>query len=147
MLDFLQTRGKFCLRAAIDDGDFRTETAGAARGVHGDVAAADYRHMLALADGRGSVGRIGFHQIGAGKEFIGGVNALEVFARDVHELGQACAGANEHSLKAVFLHQFVNGDGAADDDVGFNRNAQRLELIDLTLHNAFGQTEFGNAVY
>ena len=72
VLDFLQTRGKFCLRATIDDGDFRTETAGAARGVHGDVAAADHGHTAADLHRRVRLGEgVGLHQVDAGEEFVG----------------------------------------------------------------------------
>ncbi len=99
-----------------------------------------------MLNGRGAVGAIGLHEVDAGEEFVGGIHALEVFAGDVHEFRQPCAGADEHGFKAVLAHQLVNGDRAADDDVRFHLHAQIDQRVDFLLHNGLGQPELRNAV-
>lgn len=65
----------------------------------------------------------------------------------MHEHGQTGAGADKHGLKALFLHQFVNGDGAANNRVGGNGHTQSLQAVHFLLNDGLGQTELGDAVY
>ena len=100
-----------------------------------------------MEHGGTSVVLIRLHQIDAGEKFVGGKNALEVFAGDVHEAGKARAAADEHRLEAVFVHQLVDGEHAADDHVRFDLDAERLQVVDLLFDDGFGQAEFGDAVH
>ena len=58
----------------------------------------------------------GLHQIQPRKEFVGGVDSHQVFARDVHQMRQARAGAEENRLK-TFREQFLHGVGFSHDHV------------------------------
>ena len=133
---------------AIDHVHVGAQALGAAGGVHSHVAAAYHGHLLALQVHDGGVGirAIGLHQVDAGQELVGGVNALQVLAGDVHEHGQARAGAHEHGLEAVLLHQLVDGDGAAHHGVGLHLHAHGLQAVHFLLDDALGQTELGDAV-
>ena len=91
---------------------------------------------------------IGLHQVDTGQELVGGIeHRLIVDAGDVHEHGQTGAGADEHGLKALLLHQLVHGDGAAHDGIGGDGDAQRLQAVHFLLNDGLGQTELGNAVH
>ena len=100
-----------------------------------------------MNDGGVGAGEVGFHQIDAGQEFVGGQNALVVHAGDVHEHGQSRAGADEHGLKALLFHQFVDCNRSAHHGVCGDRNAQSFQAVYFLLDNRLGQTEFRNAVY
>lgn len=63
----------------------------------------------------------------------------------MQELGQTCAGADEHCLEAV-LKQLVNGLGLADDGVGDDVNAHCLEVLDLGSNDLLGETELRDTV-
>ena len=143
------TGGQLFHAAAVDDVHVRAETLGAAGGVHRDVAAADDGDLLALKrhDGRVGALAVGLHQVDAGQELVGRVNAAEVFTGDVHEHRQACAGADEHSLEAILAHQLIDGNDAADDHVRFDLDAQRLQAVDFLLHDGLGKTELGDTVH
>ena len=98
-----------------------------------------------MADGRSGIGQICLHQIDAGEEFIGGIYALQGFARNAHEAGQTRAGADEYRFIAHF-EQFINGQHLADDHIGFDIHAQIAQIIHFLIHNRLGQTELRNAV-
>ena len=117
-----------------------------ARRVHGDVAAADDRHHLALFDGRFRIGQVCLHEVRAGEKFVGGKDALQILARNAHKAGQTRAAAEEHRLVTVLFFEFLNGEHAADDHVGLDLDAERLQAVHFLLHDGFGQTEFGDAV-
>ena len=149
MLHLLGTGGELGLGAAVNDVHVGAQTAGAPGGVHSHVAAAHYRHLLALEGHDGGIGAllVGLHQVDAGEELVGGVHTLEVLAGDVHEHGQARAGTDEHGLEALLLHELVDGDGPTDDHVCLDLHAQRLEPVHFLLDNGLGQTELGDAVH
>ena len=65
----------------------------------------------------------------------------------MHEHGQTGAGANEHGLEAVLLHQLIDGDGAAYHDVGLHLHTHGLQAVHFLLHDALGQTELRDAVH
>ena len=92
-------------------------------------------------------GQISLHQVGAGKELVGGVDALQALARDAHEAGQAGTGTHEDGLIAVLAHQLVDGEHLADDHIAFEIDAHLLEAVDLLLYDGLGQTELGDAVH
>ena len=148
MLHLLGTGGELGLGAAVDDVHIGPQALGAAGGVHGHVAAAHHGHLLALQVHDGSVCAlpVGLHQVDAGEELVGGVDALQVLAGDVHEHGQAGAGADEHGLELHLLHQLVDGDGPANHRVGLDLHAQVLQPVHFLLDDGLGQTELGDAV-
>ena len=146
MVQLLQTGGHFRFTTAIDDVNvFRAETLCAAGGVHCHIAAADNGYGLGDDDRRVAFAGVGLHQVDAGQIFIGGHDALESLALDVHEHGQACAGADKNGLVAHFK-QLVHRQNLADDHIGHDLNAHGLQLFDLVGNDGLGQTEFGNAV-
>ena len=99
-----------------------------------------------MADGGGRIGLVGLHQVDPGEELVGGIDAGQVLAGDVHEAGQARAAADEHRLKAL-CKQLVHGLGLADDHVGFDVDPQLFQGVDLRLDDVLGQTEFRDAVH
>ena len=99
-----------------------------------------------MLNGRGAVVFVRLHQVGTGQKFVGGINALEIFAGDIHKFGQPRAGTDKHGLEAVFIFQFLDGKNPADDHVGLYLDAQCLKVIHFLLHDGFGETEFGDTV-
>ena len=148
VVDFLLPRRKLFFRAAVDDVHFLgSEPLGAARCVHGDISAADNGHFFALFDRRCRFGQVGLHQVDPRQILVGGVDTLEVFARNFHKHRQSCARSDEHRFVAVLVEEFVDGDRPADDHVRPHFDSEFDERIDFFLHDILGKTEFGNAVY
>ena len=149
MLHLFVTGGQLLHATAIDHPDLSAQTLGAAGGVHRHVTAANDGNLLALKihDGGIAVLAIGLHEVDTGQELVGGEHALEVLAGDVHKHGQTCAGAHEHGLIALFLHQLIDGDGAAHHGVGDYLNTEVLKALDFLLNDGLGQTELGDAVH
>ena len=89
----------------------------------------------------------GFHQVVSCQELIGRENAVRLLTRDTHELRKACAGTDKYCLKALFIHQLVDGNGLADDHVSLNLNAQLLHVLNLRADNGlFRETELRDTV-
>ena len=124
VVDFLGAGRHFLAGAAIDDhGGLGAQAFGGAGGVHGDVAAADDGDALALEHrGVGPRELVGGHQVHAGEILVGGIDALEVLARHIHEDRQAGAVGDEDGVE--LLAQFRQGVGAADDDVADDLHAR-----------------------
>ena len=90
VVDFLGAGGQLVSAAAVDDEHLvGAHALGAAGGVHGHVAGADdgdalrvglYRRVVVVA--------VGLHEVYTGEVLVGGVDAEQVLARDVQELGQ-----------------------------------------------------------
>ena len=146
MVHLLGARRHFRARAPVDDhGPLGAEALGGARGVHRHVAAAHDRDAPADEHRRVSPGKItGIHQVDARQVFVGGVNALQILARHVHEHGQARTVGDEDRVKA--LAQLGQRVGAADDDVALDRDAGLLQALHLLIDNALGQAKLGDAV-
>ena len=65
----------------------------------------------------------------------------------MQELGQTCAGADEHCLELLVVKQLVDGDRLADNSVGDDLDAHCLEVFDLDGDDlVLGETEFGDTV-
>ena len=88
---------------------------------------------------------VGFHQIDARQHFIGAENSGRGFPQNAHELRQTGSAADKDRLEA-FIFQFLHRQGLADNDVGFNHNAQVFQLIELFVNDPLRQTEFRNAI-
>ena len=147
VFDFFLTSRQFFHATTIDDIDMlSTQTLCPTAGVHCHVTAANDSDSVALSDRSIVFGIVSLHQVQTGQVFVSGVNASQTFAGDLHEHGQASAGAHEYCVKAVFIEQFVDGDGLADQDVGHDVNAQLLQLFDFASHDCLGQTEFGDTI-
>ena len=86
----------------------------------------------------------GAHQVDPGEVLVGGVDALEVLARDVHEHRQAGADGDEDGVEP--LPQLGQGERLADDRVRLDLDAQLLQPVDLGLDDVLGQAELGDAV-
>ena len=146
-MDFFGAGGHFGSAAAIDDGaNFGAEAFGGSDGVHRGVAAADDADAFAADDWRVGVGVVGLHKVCAGEVFVGGIDAFEIFAGDVHKFRQSCADGDEDGLEALIGHQLGNCYGPSDDDVGFDGNAEGLEVAYFGIDDFLGHTEFGDAV-
>ena len=147
MVLLFKSRGHLCLAAAIDDVDlFRAHTLCAARRVHRNVAAADDCCRLGVQN-RGIVFfLVRLHEVDTGEVFVCRADALEGFSRNVHEHRKTRAGADEDGLEAELFKQLIDRQDLADDHVGHDRNALRLELFDLVGNNRLRQTELGDTV-
>ena len=87
------------------------------------------------------------HQVVAGQVFVSGIDAIGLFARNVHKPRQPGARADEYRVVAFFVEQFVDGHGFADDDVRFDLDAEALDVFNFLGDNFFlRQTEFWNPV-
>ena len=86
-----------------------------------------------------------FHQIQPRQEFIGGVDSHQVLARDVHQMRQARAGAEENSLK-TFREQFFHGVSLPHDDVFAKFHSHRPQPVNFLADDFPRQTEIRNAV-
>ena len=73
------------------------------------------------------------------------MDALEVFAWDVHEVGHASTRADEDPREA-FLLELLHGDILPDIGAGDEVHAQLAELLQLVLDDAIGQDELGDSV-
>ena len=148
MLDFFLTGRQFGHTAAVYNVHLLgTQALGAAGCVHGDVAAAHNGNGTALHDGGAAAGLVCFHQVHAGQVLVSRVNALQALAGDAHKAGQTGAGSDIDCLKAIVVHQLVNGQHLADDHVALNINTQLFQAFHFVLHNILGQTELRNAVH
>ena len=86
------------------------------------------------------------HQIHTGQQFIGRIDTDQFFSRDIQEIRQPGARADEQGIHSIFIHQFIDRDRFADDHILFKFHAQALERPDLKFDDGFGQPEFRNAV-
>ena len=115
--------------------------------VHGYVSAAYYGYLFAQEDRCVIIVSECLHQVASGQVFICGEYAVGIFTGDSHELGKSCAGADKYGLKALFVHQLVNGYGLSDDHVCLDLNAQLLYIFNLrTNDSGLWQTEFRDTV-
>ena len=146
MVDLLGTGGQLRLGAAVDDVDLGPQPLGAAGGIHSHVAAAYHGHLLVVEHGGWGIVLVGLHQVDAGQVLVGGVHANQGLAGDLHEHGQARAGADEDGLEAVLLEQLGDGEHLADDHIQLNLHAHLLQLLHFPLNHRLGQTELGDAV-
>ena len=73
------------------------------------------------------------------------MDALEVFAWDVHEVGHASARSDEDPREALFL-ELLHGDVLPDIGAGDEVHAQLAELRQLVLDDAIGQDELWDPV-
>ena len=146
VLDLFLTGGELILAAAVSDVNMLSaQTLGNARCVHCDVACTDNADVVEMLNRRIVIIAVSLHEVYAGEKLVCGVNAEQVLAGDVQELGQTCAGADEHCLKAV-LEQLVDGLGLADDGVVYDLDAHCLEVIDLGSNDLLRKTELRNTV-
>ncbi len=146
VVHFFSTSRQFRFASAVNDMGVRTEAQRCSRRVHRDVAAANHDDLLASVD-RGVVALEGLHQVVAGQVFVGRVNAVGLFARNVHEARQPGTRADKYRVVAFFVEQFVDGYGFADDDVRFDLDAEALDVFNFLRDDLFlRQTEFRNSV-
>lgn len=107
---------------------------GGAGHVHGRVARADHRHIIA------QIIHIRIHQIIDGK-----VHVAQALAGNAQLFGPPHAGADEDGLIAVPL-QIVHRERPADGGVGPDFHPQLHQLILVPVQHRLGQPEGGNAV-
>src|SRR5450759_2833944 len=145
VMDFLEASRQLVARSTVDaDRVGRAQPAGGPDGVHGNVAAAHYRHALTAQDRRVGVRVVGAHEVHAGQVFVGRVDALEVLAGDVHEDRQARAYGHEDGVE--LLAQLRQGVRLADDLVGPDLDAVVDQPVHFLLDDVLGQAELGDAV-
>ena len=108
---------------------------GGAGAVHGRVAHADDRNVIAQTEG------LGVGQIVDAKGHV-----AQALALDVHGVGLPQTGTDEYALVAV-AEQVVDGDGLADGGVGPDMDALELKVAVLEIvQHAVGQAVVGDAV-
>src|SRR5579862_2586368 len=69
-----------------------------------------------------------------------------MLAGNIHELGQARAGADVDGVETLFSHEFIDGDGASDNYVGLELNAHFTHVIELFADDLLGQAEFRDSI-
>ena len=119
MVNFFDSGRKFFHGTPVNDIDFvRSQAKGRTRRVHGYIAPAQNGRLLSFGDRSIVFGeKVRFHQIGAGEVFVGRINPVKIFARDIHKGGEACAGPEENCVIAV-SHQLIYGINLPDDHIG-----------------------------
>ena len=146
MMYFLCTGRKLGFTSSVDDMHLGTQTKGTSGRIHGYVSAADHNHLLSSEDGCILVFK-GFHQIVSGQVLVCGKYTQCLFTGDTHESGKTCTGTDKYRLKALVLHQFVNGNRLSDDHVGFDLYSKALYIFHFLGYNLIlGKTEFRNTV-
>jgi len=148
VVDLLVSRRHLHARATVGQDDLlRAETPGRAGRIHRHIATADHHHALAPGDGCVALAElIGPHEVGAGEELVGRVDAQQVLSRDAHEGREACAGADEYRVEALLLHQVLNGVELADHRAGLELDAEIAECLDLHLQDLLREAELRDAV-
>ena len=144
--DFVGARGHILDCAAVDERRFRPASESHARSVDCYVPAADCNHVLG-ANGRyhHSVAR---HraEVESAEKFVCGVDALGVFARDVHRNGLPRTSCDQYGV--VAFAQFVEAiRRLADTDSVVDTHAHFFESRDPFKDDFSGETKFGNAVH
>ena len=144
----LHTGGQLGLRTTIDDVGIGSEPLGRPHSIHCHVTTAHDGYLLAPPyGGVEPLWGVGTHKVDAGEEFVGREHSVEVLALDAHKLRQTCARAYKDSIKALLVHQAVDGYGATYDDVFLKLHSEPFHLLNLPLHDAlFGQAEFGDTI-
>jgi len=89
---------------------------------------------------------VGFHEVVAGEVLVGGEDAVQVLAGNIHEPGEPRAGADEDRVVAVLLHELGDRPDLADDVVHLELDTELRQVVHLALHDRLGETELGNAV-
>ena len=87
----------------------------------------------------------GAHQVRTGQVLVGRVDAVGVFAGDVHEVGEARARRHVDGVEAV-VEEIVHGERLADDGVELELHAHLREVVHLGLDDVLGEAELGDAV-
>ena len=150
VVDLLGASRHLRLGAAIEHhGPCGAEAQRGADRVERGVAAADHGHVLpaAVVDRLVVLGKaVRLHQVHAGEELVGGVDAVQVLARDVEELRQARSGRDEDGVVALLLHQLVDRDAASDDHVRLEADAHLLQVADFPAHDVLREPKLGDAV-
>jgi hypothetical protein len=147
MVQLLDARRHFLEGAAVNDGHIGAETTGRARRIHGRVATADDKDLLATRVGQRSlVLRIDrAHQVHARQEFVRGHHTEQVLTRHVHERRQACAGADEDLPEPRGLEVFERR-RLADDEIAHEASAEQRDLAHHVVDQVVRQAKLGNAV-
>ena len=137
-LHFLLLGGHVLLAATVDTGDLGgAQPDGAAGHIHGHVAAADDRHVLA-----GEVRHLVVAD--AAQQLHGGHDARTVLTLDAGLL--VGVGADGDIYAVVFLLELVEGDILAHLDPGMYLDAQGQDGVDLGVQLLPGETVAGDAV-
>ena len=135
------TGGHFRAGATIDDMDaFRAHAQGGAGGVHGHVARAEDRDVLAVEGRSVVVGEVvGAAEVHAGQVFVGRKDPDQILTGHAEEYRQTGTHADEHGV--VFLGQFGDADGAAAHVVEVEVHAGLAQAVHFGGHHVLGQTE------
>ena len=148
VMDFLAPCGELLLASSVDDVGLSAKTQSRSGRVHGNVSAAHDDRFFRSHDRCSGLIAERLHKIASCQIFIGREHAHCLLAGDSHELGKACAGADEYGLIALILHKIVDRSGFADDTVRLYFDTEGLDVLDLFLnYRILGKTELGNAVH
>jgi hypothetical protein len=88
----------------------------------------------------------GLHEVVPGEVLVGGEDAVQVLAGDVHEPGESRAGADKDRVVSVLLHELGDGADLADHVVHLEFDAELLQVLHFPLHDGLGEAELGDAV-
>ena len=145
VLHLLQTCRHLNLRTTINECYLSTQTLGCTTRVHSGVTTTHNEYALSWVQ-RGISSRISsIHQVHTGQILVRRHDIDAVLTRDIHEVRQTSARANEDTLEALSL-QLFNADGLAHDDVSLEMNTHLGEVLDLHIHNLIRQTELGDTI-
>ena len=147
MVDFGGAGGHLGPASAVKDRHLvGPEAKGAARGIHGDVAAADDGDAPGLQDGRvGMLAVVGPHEVRAREVLVRAIDAEQFLARDAQEHGGPCPDADED--RVVFPKEFLDGVEFADDGVRHEFHPPRPKPLDFLPDDGFREPELRNPIH
>ncbi len=146
MLHFFRSGRELLHTATIDNIHlFSAHTLGTARRIHGNIATTHNGNPFGAHDGGVAVWLIGFHEVDACEVFIGAINALETFPRNVHKAWQTCTATDENGF-VLHVKKLVHSERFADHNIGLNLNAHGFETVNFVVYDGLWQAEFWNAI-
>ena len=126
---------------------FSTKTKCCSCSIHCYVSAADNSYLLAVCDRCVVILAECLHQVVSGQVFICREYAFCSLTRDTHKHRKTGTGTDEDRLKSFLIEQLVDGDGFADNDVGFDLYAERFYVLYFFCNNIkLRKTELRNTV-
>ena len=101
---------------------------------------------LPMLTGVSAFALVGVHQVDAGEEFVGGIDADKVLAGNIEHVRKAGARPEEYRFETFFVEEFVERDAVPDDHVGFEFHAHGFESGDFAVKNFARQAKRRNAI-
>ncbi len=146
-MDLLGASGKLLGGAAVNDRCLRTKPFSSTNSVHSNVTTTDDNSTCPDEDRSVGARLESPHQVGASEKLVSRNNTVQILAGNTHKEGKSGPGTNEYSRKSLVVKKLVDGKSAADDNVGFDMDAESNDLSNLASNDTLlRKPELGNTV-